>query len=58
MIEGHGRSLIQELADYEKTPDAPKISVEVLEKDGFGEEKFFHCLVAELGSEVSDMIGV
>ena len=52
------RSLIQELADYEKTPDAPKISVEVLEKDGFGDVKFFHCLVAEMGGEVSDMIWV
>ena len=47
-----GRSLIQELADYEKMPDGPKISAEVLEQDGFGENKFFHCLVAEIDSQV------
>ena len=47
------RSLIQELADYEKMPEGPKISAEVLKEDGFGERKFFHCLVAELGTEVS-----
>jgi len=41
------RILIQELADYEKMPEGPKISAEVLEKDGFGDEKFFHCFVAE-----------
>ena len=28
-------------------PEGPKISAEVLEKDGFGDEKFFHCFVAE-----------
>ena len=47
------RTLIQELADYEKMPDGPKISAETLEKDGFGEQQFFKCLVAELDSAVS-----
>ena len=47
------RTLIQELADYEKMPDGPKISAETLEKDGFGEQQFFRCLVAELDSTVS-----
>ena len=47
------RTLIQELADYEKMPDGPKISAETLEKDGFGEQQFFKCLVAELDSSVS-----
>ena len=34
-------------------PDGPKISAETLEKDGFGEQQFFKCLVAELDSSVS-----
>ena len=41
------RGLIQELADYEKMPDGPKISAEELEEDGFGPHKYFHCKVAE-----------
>ena len=41
------RGLIQELADYEKMPDGPKISAEQLEEDGFGPHKYFHCKVAE-----------
>ena len=41
------RGLIQELADYEKMPDGPKISAETLERDGFGEERFFHCQVCQ-----------
>ena len=46
------RSLIQELADYEKMPEGPKISAEQLEEDGFGPHKYFHCKVAELEGEV------
>jgi len=45
------RSLIQELAVYEKMPDGPKISAQVLEEDGFGDNKFFHCLLAEIDSQ-------
>ncbi|XP_041357995.1 thialysine N-epsilon-acetyltransferase-like isoform X2 [Gigantopelta aegis] len=37
----------QELADFEKMPDGVKIDAEVLRKDGFGEEKWFDCLVVE-----------
>ena len=33
-------------------PDGPKISAEVLEEDGFGDNKFFHCLVAQIDSQV------
>ena len=44
--------LIQELADYEKMPDGPKISADTLEKDGFGRETFFRCIVAELNMKV------
>ena len=46
------RSLIQELADYEKMPNGPKISAQQLEEDGFGPHKYFHCKVAELEGEV------
>ena len=46
------RSLIQELADYEKMPNGPKISAQQLEEDGFGPHKYFHCMVAELEGEV------
>ena len=40
-------SLIQELADFEKEPDAVIITEEDLLKDGFGVDPKFHCLVAE-----------
>uniref|UniRef100_A0A8C3VZ14 Spermidine/spermine N1-acetyltransferase family member 2 n=1 Tax=Catagonus wagneri TaxID=51154 RepID=A0A8C3VZ14_9CETA len=40
--------LIRELAEYEKLSDQVKISEEALRADGFGENPFFHCLVAEL----------
>ena len=33
-------------------PDGPKISAETLEKDGFGDETFFRCFVAELNQKV------
>jgi len=46
------RGLIQELADYEKTPDGPKISAEKLLEDGFGDRPFFHTFVAEIGSKL------
>ena len=46
------RVLIQELADYEKMPDGPQISAEVLEQDGFGDTRFFRCNVAQVGSEL------
>jgi len=46
------RVLIQELADYEKTPDGPKITADTLVKDGFGDRQFFHTYVAELDSKL------
>ena len=39
--------LITELAVFEKEPDAVKVAVYDLEKDGFGESPLFHCFVAE-----------
>nr|XP_031532083.1 diamine acetyltransferase 2 isoform X1 [Vicugna pacos] len=45
--------LIRELAEYEKLLDQVKISEEALisaalRADGFGENPFYHCLVAEI----------
>lgn len=40
-------NLVQELADFEKEPDAVEITKDDLIKDGFGEQKLFHCFVAE-----------
>ena len=45
-------ALVQELANFEKEPDAVVISKEDLERDGFGEQKQFHCFVAEVGEEI------
>lgn len=39
--------LIQELAHFEKEPEAVEITKEDLVKDGFGEQRMFHCFVAE-----------
>ncbi|XP_077021974.1 thialysine N-epsilon-acetyltransferase isoform X1 [Tamandua tetradactyla] len=39
--------LIRELAEFEKLSDQVKISEEALRADGFGENPFYHCLVAE-----------
>ena len=38
--------LIQELAEFEKEPNAVSISIDELERDGFGEEPVFKCFVA------------
>ena len=38
---------IQELADFEKESDAVEVTVEDLERDGFGKNPLFHCFVAE-----------
>jgi len=44
--------LINELAVFEKEPDAVEITVEELIKEGFGEHPLFHCFVAEVKGEV------
>ncbi|MDC6366150.1 MULTISPECIES: GNAT family N-acetyltransferase [Flavobacteriaceae] len=49
---GQVLGLIQELAHFEKEPDAVVVTQEDLEKDGFGENSLFHCFVAEVGGEV------
>ncbi|XP_076300968.1 thialysine N-epsilon-acetyltransferase-like [Lasioglossum baleicum] len=47
------RNLIQELADFEKMSDGPRIDHKTLEKDGFDtEHPFFICFVAEINGNV------
>ncbi len=47
--------LIQELAVFEKEPDAVVVTVEDLERDGFGKNPLFHTFVAELNGEIIGM---
>jgi GNAT superfamily N-acetyltransferase len=44
--------LIQELAIFEKEPDAVLITQEDLIRDGFGENPLFHVFVAEVEKEI------
>jgi GNAT superfamily N-acetyltransferase len=44
--------LIQELADFEKEPDAVLVTVDDLIRDGFGPIPLFHVFVAEVESEI------
>ena len=44
--------LIQELATFEKQPDAVQVTVSDLERDGFGSNPLFQILVAELDGEI------
>lgn len=47
--------LIQELAHFEKEPDAVIVTIEDLEKDGFGEIPLFKTFVAELDTKIIGM---
>ncbi|MHC5200965.1 GNAT family N-acetyltransferase [Myroides sp. LJL119] len=47
--------LIQELATYEKQPDAVIITKEDLIRDGFGEHALFHVLVAQEQQQIIGM---
>jgi GNAT superfamily N-acetyltransferase len=44
--------LIQELADFEKEPDAVLITVDDLIRDGFGQNPLFSVFVAEVDAEI------
>lgn len=44
--------LIQELADFEKEPDAVLVTVDDLKKDGFGTNPLFYVFVAEVDSDL------
>ncbi|MCF6131756.1 GNAT family N-acetyltransferase [Flavobacterium wongokense] len=44
--------LIQELATFEKEPDAVVVTVADLERDGFGNYPLFHTFVAEVNDRI------
>ncbi|MCI9844174.1 GNAT family N-acetyltransferase [Flavobacterium pectinovorum] len=44
--------LIQELAIFEKEPDAVLVTVDDLIRDGFGEKPLFHVFVAEVKKQI------
>jgi ribosomal protein S18 acetylase RimI-like enzyme len=46
--------LIQELAEFEKEPDAVKVTEDDLIRDGFGDRPLFHVFVAEINSDQND----
>ncbi|MEQ5792334.1 GNAT family N-acetyltransferase [Muricauda sp. NFXS6] len=45
--------LIQELANFEKEPDAVEISKADLVKHGFGDQKMFHCFIADTSEGIA-----
>lgn len=47
--------LIKELAVFEKEPDAVVVTVDELERDGFGENPLFNTFVAEIEGEIVGM---
>ena len=47
--------LIRELAHFEKEEGAVELTSEELVKDGFGDQKLFHCFVAEVDNEIEGM---
>jgi GNAT superfamily N-acetyltransferase len=47
--------LIQELATFEKEPDAVVVTVADLERDGFGDYPLFHTFVAEVDNQIVGM---
>ncbi|RIV46498.1 GNAT family N-acetyltransferase [Flagellimonas pelagia] len=49
----HVLALIQQLADFEKEPDAVEVTKDDLVKHGFGDQRMFHCFVAETDEGIS-----
>jgi GNAT superfamily N-acetyltransferase len=47
--------LIQELATFEKEPDAVVVTVADLERDGFDSNPLFHTIIAEVNEEIVGM---
>lgn len=47
--------LIQELATFEKEPDAVMVTVDDLVRDGFSENPLFQCFIAEVDGEIIGM---
>jgi GNAT superfamily N-acetyltransferase len=48
-------TLIQELATFEKEPEAVVVNVDDLVRDGFGSKPLFHTFIAEINSEIVGM---
>lgn len=48
-------NLINELAVFEKEPNAVEVTVTDLEQDGFGNNPAFHCFVAESNNNIEGM---
>ena len=44
--------LIEELAIFEKEPDAVEVTVADLQREGFGEAPLFSCFIAEVATEI------
>lgn len=47
--------LIQDLADFEKEPEAVVVSIDEIEHDGFGENPLFQTFIAEIDGKVVGM---
>lgn len=47
--------LIQELATYERAPQEVTVTLEELERDGFGPQPIFEIILAEQGNELAGM---
>src|SRR5690606_16876637 len=47
--------LIQELADFEKEPEAVEVTTEILEKEGLSDNPLFTCFVAEVDGKIEGM---
>lgn len=48
-------ALINELAEYERAPQEVTVTIEELERDGFGQCPIFYSYVAERGSKIIGM---
>ena len=48
-------NLIKELAIFEREEDAVEMTTDRLLKDGFGDEKLFHCFVGVINNNVEGM---
>lgn len=51
-------ALIQELAVFEKEPDAVLITVDDLVRDGFGDKPLFQVFVAEAENAPNEIVGI
>jgi GNAT superfamily N-acetyltransferase len=51
-------ALIEELAVFEKEPDAVLITADDLVRDGFGDKPLFHVFVAEAENDPNEIVGI